>query len=524
MRGYSKLRNANQFCLVRKIKREIACSKIDYVNKAASKLFFGEASKDAELIIRQYLANRLGGIGLNKAILYSIGKGGLGVVYPLPKHLQAVLERNEIKVFGGLCSVLWYFYLLIIWFFGVMTIFKHFYIAIKNLFLLKPRLSNKFLFFIGLTRNNLPQLCNDYSNYNLISWIIKHKCIVNDNLIIRHDVIGVDTMNLNGIRIEYDEYMIPILDFNSRLINFIGWAIYAVIYSIFELFQGRWWSALLLSEASKASVVRYSNNNKLASNYFFQNSVTFYRPMWTYEAENRGSQITSYFYSISEEFKLPKGYEPISSYWELMNWPIYLVWDKYQENFIRQNVQKFSLIKIVGPIPISDSPRKMPAIPNNSAAIFDIQPIRSSSHFGFSTMSDLGYPNHNVQLKFIEDIYSVLSSFNLFSVHKRKRSDDSRTIKKYKATLDKLSDNKNFISIDPSISAARVIENCQIVISMPFTSTAIIGEFFGKPSIYYDPVGAVQKDDVGAHGIPIISGKEELKAWLSSILSKTKIL
>ena len=54
---------------------------------------------------------------------------------------------------------------------------------------------------------------------------------------------------------------------------------------------------------------------------------------------------------------------------------------------------------------------------------------------------------------------------------------------------------------------------------MPFTSTALLGRDLGKPSVYYDPYGMVQKDDRAAHGIEILIGSRELSEWLSSVLS-----
>ena len=62
----------------------------------------------------------------------------------------------------------------------------------------------------------------------------------------------------------------------------------------------------------------------------------------------------------------------------------------------------------------------------------------------------------------------------------------------------------------------QVIEQAIAVISMPFTSTALIAKEMGKPSIYYDPMGRLQRDDRAAHGIPILSGIEELEEWISA--------
>jgi polysaccharide biosynthesis PFTS motif protein len=52
---------------------------------------------------------------------------------------------------------------------------------------------------------------------------------------------------------------------------------------------------------------------------------------------------------------------------------------------------------------------------------------------------------------------------------------------------------------------------------MPFTSTALIGRELGKPSIYYDPFGQIQKDDRAAHGIKVVTGEKELHDWMSNL-------
>jgi polysaccharide biosynthesis PFTS motif protein len=78
------------------------------------------------------------------------------------------------------------------------------------------------------------------------------------------------------------------------------------------------------------------------------------------------------------------------------------------------------------------------------------------------------------------------------------------------------------IPVDPEASPIQVIEKCAAVISMPFTSTAIIGSELGKPSVYYDPSGVIEKNDKGAHGIPVISGRSELEAWIKKTFEGRK--
>jgi polysaccharide biosynthesis PFTS motif protein len=106
---------------------------------------------------------------------------------------------------------------------------------------------------------------------------------------------------------------------------------------------------------------------------------------------------------------------------------------------------------------------------------------------------------------------------NYTMVLKRKRDAGNLLNSKYKKYIDRLSLSSNFLELDPNISASRLIYRSEIVISLPFTATAIIAKKAGKASIYYDPSGIVQKDDRAAHGIEIVSGFAELNQWFMKI-------
>jgi len=58
---------------------------------------------------------------------------------------------------------------------------------------------------------------------------------------------------------------------------------------------------------------------------------------------------------------------------------------------------------------------------------------------------------------------------------------------------------------------------------MPFTSTALLGREMGKPSVFYDPHGVLQKNDRAAHGIEIMRGPGELKSWLAAVLANAPL-
>ena len=109
----------------------------------------------------------------------------------------------------------------------------------------------------------------------------------------------------------------------------------------------------------------------------------------------------------------------------------------------------------------------------------------------------------------------MLSELGIDGIHKRKRDIGNILHPKYRSLID--IGLVGYNSVEPNVSAERLIRDCEFVISMPFTSTALIGKHAGKPSIYYDPFGDVLKGDRAAHGIKIVVGIDDLRSWLSEI-------
>jgi polysaccharide biosynthesis PFTS motif protein len=131
------------------------------------------------------------------------------------------------------------------------------------------------------------------------------------------------------------------------------------------------------------------------------------------------------------------------------------------------------------------------------------------------------YYTADITNKFLDDIFEVFKSLNFTIVHKRKREIGKLAHYKYRNYIKDIKDNIKYISIDSNIAPQRIIPNSMLVISMPFTSTAIIAKCMQKTSIFYDPTGNVNKDNIASHGIQLISGKESLKSWVENHLSTT---
>lgn len=148
-----------------------------------------------------------------------------------------------------------------------------------------------------------------------------------------------------------------------------------------------------------------------------------------------------------------------------------------------------------------------------------MQPFRVSKYQSLG----LGYEYYvpQVSIKFLEDIQAVLDEFGIDMAFKRKRDIGKLAHPVYRSAVELIETEPNVISISSSVSAARLIENSLAVISMPYTSTALIAANQGIPSVYYDSSAKVVRDDCAAHGIPVLIGRHELRSWLRNAVLQT---
>ncbi|EMI64598.1 polysaccharide biosynthesis PFTS motif protein [Leptospira noguchii] len=521
LKGYHFLKENNQLDTIPKINRELTNKKLQMTISQESDLIFGSGRLVAELITRQYILLRFAGINLNNALLEVFGKYRSKLVYPLPAEWINMVESNGIPVSKFMSHFLWYVKILIYWCYGSLNIAYTFVFSIRNLLRNQKLNTGDYVYFDSLGKGNLPQSHLNANSDDIITWYSRWPDRNQNIDRILHNVQTSKNQILNGIRIESSSSYLPPLISIANILSYLFWGIKASLNSIFSIFVGRWWNALLLHESSKRMLVRCSESKYLAREYLFHNSNWIYRPLWTYEAEEKGSKISFYFYSTnSQDFKRPTGYPPLMYGWEAMNWPIYLVWDSYQKDFVKRCVNQPVEIKIVGSIRFQGSSVEYTINDPSCITVFDVQPCRDT--FYVSLGLSLEYYRPKIANQFLFEIYNVSRDLNLKIILKRKRIVGKLAHPKYRNFISQLEREQHFISIDPNVSAYQLIQKSKIVISMPFTSTALIARELGKVSIYYDPTGLIQKDDRAAHGIPIISGKKELTNWLETTVSDQK--
>ena len=530
MRGYRILKNTDQLGKIRRLKVDLIDTRFTEIDQTARLLMFGASLSQAELASRQFLLQKIivreTSGSLIGALLYSTGNRGTPVVFPLPRLWQYVLIAQGYKVATRRCSLLWLCFVGAHFCFGVLTITK---IAVASLCASMKvhhgQVEKYYTYFDGLRFGVLPQHGAAGSSYDIVTWYSQWEGRAREISSLKHGVRGVPPTEVEGLQVDYIGKPFQALTNLISLLRFVSWSIKAAMITLIDLFSGRWWHALLLAESAKACAVRLTSSGKLARDYLFHYSENIFRPLWTYEAEKKKSRIILYFYSIFENIKLPEGYVSYKFEWSALNWPVLLVWDEYQTESLRGYIENKSIIKVVGPIYFRDSAVEIPKIPRKSIAVFDIDPIRKSALFDVCTFyGEYSNKNPELNLQFLKDIKLVLAESGCAMIFKRKRNYGHKPIKKYMGLIQDFSRSENVIIVDPSISPIRVIKKSKAVISMCFTTTAHYMRDQDIPSVYYDPTGWIQKDDRGAHGIPILSGIDELRAWVSSVFTEQKTI
>ncbi len=517
MRGYEILKQQDQLDLIVNLKEQITNSSLNLPKDKISSRIFGAGKANAEIIIKQYLISQILGLKFNSTILYSISNSSYQIAYPLPLIWINILKENNLNVSKIKCLVLFYFYCLKMILNGIgygcfLLLNSFLKINVKKI----SNIKNGIVYFDSLTISNISP---HRESQNIINWYLQWEEKINNLKYIHHGVNDVDEYSLDNVTVRYYSRTVVVLSSVKRIIKYLFVLFFSSLQSLINLLKGRWWNAAIFHEAAKSLAMKNQDPIFVANQYLFHNSGWLYRPLWTYEAALKGSEIIFYFYSTNcESFQKPNKKFIQANSWQIINWPKYLVWDEFQANFVEKRDIHNPIINITGPIWFSSVPMNLDKLPHNAIAVFDVQPVRDSI---YKTLGiDYEYYTAETAIHFLADIYELSAIKNKDVVFKRKREIGKSAHPVYRNFLKTFENSPNIFFLDPNLSPEMIIKNCIGVISMPFTSTALIAKKIGKPTIFYDPLGKVQKNDPAAHSVEIIQGKEELSIWFDKIFSK----
>lgn len=515
MRGYRVLKKSGRLNRVALLKEELTEATLPLKPTDFSCHILGVGAQYGEVIVRQYLLIRVGGHSFNSALLRSLGKENGKVVFPLPNEWQKIIRQHGFEVDILKSKILWQLYILGALLYGSLKALNIILAGLLSISL-KSVEPKKYVYFSMLSLVNLPRRLCQGKSYDVVSWYLQWEDKVKDVAVICHDAPNVLDQEIGGVEIHSQSEPLPSLTSIRSNLKYFYWCFFAILWACFDCVRGRWWHAFLLNQAAISAQVRCLEKKALALDYLFNNSSPIYRPLWTYEVEKLGSKVIFYFYSTnSENFKISESETAIPYGWKAMTWPYFLVWDKWHEEFIRKSIGFEARVDIVGPIWFASSPTTEISSQINLISVFDVQPRRNSIYQSLGISYEYYVPS--VVNRFLYDVHAAASGKNINLILKRKRDVGNMTHSSYRRVVNQLNQETNFREVDTDTSPWALIEKSSAVISIPFTSTALIARHLNKPSIYYDPTGELRNDDPAAHGIPIISKLSDLENWMKQI-------
>jgi polysaccharide biosynthesis PFTS motif protein len=508
VKGYFDIQETNSD-LIHEIRNKIANHQLKVQRSVIENIIFPK-NINVQLSLHQYLLQTLLGTMFNRVILFSIHRNK-NIIYPLPIPWLRIIESSGLKVsyFWSCC----FFYLFVLFSFlaGFLSLFKHIFKHSKRV-----KIDQKYSYFFNLDKEcfSSPE---DKDSHDIINWYTKKYSvsISDESKLIVHSVSNISNYVMGEHNIMYAQDYFPRISFLSFYFKFLP-AVVITTLAIILTFRLR--NIILLKEIIDMYAFKFGDKNSIAQKYFFSFTNLLYRPLWTYITELKGSSLIFYLYAcnISNYKESNKEYSTVPEFFQVFNWPKYLVWNKHHAEYIRKLIVYPSDIEVVGPIGYSDNSIALPKLNKPAVLVFDIQPFKLTYSIPVSCGAQSHRYNYKVRVDFYNDIQDICNELGVDLFFKRKKN-NPRTHKRYLSFIKYFIKNDNVVEIDPGVSAFRLCKQFDVVLSMPFTSTAVLADYYGKKSIYYDPSGDIQKDDRAAHNLTVISGKIELKNYLYNL-------
>lgn len=445
---------------------------------------------------------------VSRAVLLSRGQSNFHCILAIPFSWQKYLKSK------GVLISRWSFFA---WLYRVLLslktgIFTFFSLVRKNINLSLPKAPS--LSYALLC--NLPKNAATIEEDSFLEWFLHRKT---------HKNVWVHVPEAEKIT-EYDSFLLaneqfPRFKNKRQLMRFSARSFGFLLMAFMDFILGRWSSLFIFEDKVKLAYVKSLRREELPSQVVFLNTDFTYRPLWTYWIESMGGSIDLYFYSLNTVNIRCKEWGAMGVYpgYQLMTWSRYYTWNRYHADFLAALGINDERIQIVNQsIPLSGSHLPIPTIPKRSMAIFDVQPFRESF------MASIGRPCHfytyRLCRKFLLDIIDLCREQDVVPILKCKRFVKKKTCQQYTQLIGRLKLESDVIILDPGLSANSLLEKVSASVSMPFTSTAVLGDLKSIPSVYYDADYFIEKNQLAVSGLPLLSGKKELRRWFDTLFGR----
>lgn len=459
---------------------------------------------------------------ITRPLLASIASGRRGV-YGVPKEWRNVLRTNGVPIAEARSKLLW-----------IGRIVSNFARGVMSSLLLLRRSWQKderarsrgdlgrWAYFDSLGRDNLPQGAEDNSRTDLVSWFEQRTDALIDIETCVSRAKPVDPKSSEGRMIREYRFPIPLPSSWTACLRLVlsQWALLA--RSLILGSGGNW--HLMYMSRGLCDLLSFTRSSKQSRPTLvaYNTSSARVRPPWTIAAHSEGCRILCYHYATNMDTILPSSATASQSQstwtpWALSWWPEVWVWDSTQKRFLEQVTERESKYIEVGPVLFVSTRSRFDLQKLPQIALFDVTP----QTWEWLALVAENYPYYTPTTcrEFVELTVEVANSIGLGVLIKSKRTPGSSADTSYLNALKRLSQRANVQILSPDVGVEELIKQTLASVSIPFSSPAVLARYMQRPSSYFDPTGAVDREHPAGRGIPIYSDAGDLGSWLESLVT-----
>lgn len=376
-----------------------------------------------------------------------------------------------------------------------------------------------YVLFPGVRDHYLPSLePRKDQRWDLISWY--RRSSVRDPRTTEIRVTSFDDLSgndLSGIR----QVDVPLPGLSgTEWPRFIFRAVLMIFWASMRWVTGAWWTPFILPQAIYLAYARHLSVNRLPLQACFNSTQKIVRPLWTYDAERRGTRVMIILYSKNVSVFIPSNPQvpDTAPDFAQVSWPEFVIWDNdHERELVATGVNPKARFTKVGLIGLADSPRDFAALPHPSVAVFDVDAV--SITYGALRGFARPYWNHENTLAFVEGAFRAIRAAGALPVYKPKGYLGGKLLRPRPQAFLDLVERYDAVLLDGMINANRVITATDASISMPFTSTAASSAYLARPSVYFDPTADLQNHLALAGDVSVLFDVAELEEWVRTALA-----
>jgi len=510
LKAHKEGRDIEHYQLFQKISTEVGMG----IPEKGCRWLVDEADEqDAQTCLRQLLFNAGRNSKLYSEIILQQSGMPDQVKAPLPATWRQAFRQNGVKV-NTIVSLYRLFQEQIKYLREFLAVVLRIYRAQKAG---NNRVTQPYNLFLNVREFYLPYN-DDPQSWDMITWY-RRSCL-NDHetkeIWVKCDE-DTSQKNMAGIRTVQFEY--PHLD-KEKWPGFLWAVIRLFSLTLVGMLVGKWWLPFLLSNAVELEFFKRVKTQDLPKQVGFNSTQKIIRPLWTYDAQRRGSRVMVFLYSKNVSVFIPGKPEIPGSAPDFAqaSWPEYVIWDEDHKNeLISVGVQPDVTFTMVGPVGFADTDIALPIFKKPSITVFDVDSLRNvdCAQMGYARP----YWTHDTIMAFAEGCFKAIRAVGATPVYKPKAYINGRFLRPRAQLFDDLVKKYDVQIVDGLIHAHRIIDATEASISMPFTSTANGAAYLGKPSVFYDPTNLLGPHEHLADGVPIIYNSDDLEKWLKETLS-----